>query len=150
MANFGDFKKLTKARLNTVKILMKANDWNSAAYMMGYALECSLKATVCKTLKLSVYPEYTKRENIDKYFMTHSFQQLLIVSGLSNIFSLDGPAKAFQNWSDFTNEYKDRWTEMRYEVEEKWDSDRVKKLYKYLVTGRSAIIKEIRKTWKIN
>ncbi|MCX6706039.1 MAG: hypothetical protein NTV24_02950 [Candidatus Woesebacteria bacterium] len=147
MATGKELQKITQARLKTVKILIKNKDWEGAAYMMGYVLECSLKAAICSTLKLSIYPEKVKEENIAKYFMTHNFLQLVVVSGLQGVFSSEGPAKAWQNWSVFTLEYQGNWTEMRYDPNRIWDEFKLKKLFKALVTSRNAIIKEVRKKW---
>ena len=148
MATGIELQKITKARLKTVKILKKAEDWEGTAYMMGYVLECALKAAICSTLNLSSYPEKVKEENIAKYFMTHNFLQLLVVSGLQKTFSAEGPAKSWENWSNFTFEYQGNWTEMRYDGNRIWDKKKITKLFRALVSARTgAIIKEVMKKW---
>lgn len=153
-----DLQIITQARLKTAKILIKAKDWDGAAYSLGYVLECALKAAVCSSLKLALYPEKTAlsgyksnekaaRTSIPEYFMTHDFLQLLVVSGLQKTFSLEGPAKSWENWSNFTIEYSGNWTEMRYDPNREWTEEKVKKLYKALISSRNAIIKEIKKKW---
>jgi hypothetical protein len=107
--------EIALARLKSSEILIEAKDWDGAGYLSGHVLECALKAAVCKTLNLLVYPEYTKNEKTDGYFMTHKFDQLLIASGLESIFSSRGPIEAFQYWSDFTKEYPSDWPAMRYD-----------------------------------
>jgi len=116
--------------------------------MLAYALECSLKAVTCKTLNLVSYPENTKKKNIDSVFMTHSFQQLLLISGLENIFSSRGPAEAWDNWGKFTIEYPANWPQIRYNTDLVWDEEKVEKLYDYLLESRFGIISIIRKRRK--
>ncbi len=148
MANCRELKQIARARLISVKILVKAKDWHGAAYLLGYVLECALKAVTCKTLRLISYPDNTKNPNINSYFMTHRFEQLLVVSGLEDIFSYRGPANVWKNWSDFTIEYPGDWPTMRYDPKKVWSEVKVKKLLNNLIEpkyGIISIIKEKRK-----
>ena len=117
--------------------------------LLGYVLECALKAATCKTLNLVSYPDHNnKNQNVSSYFMTHKFEQLLVVSGLENIFSSRGSANAWKNWSDFTLEYPGDWPAMRYDTKKTWDEIKVKKLFNNLNEpkhGILSIIKEKRK-----
>lgn len=148
MSNRTELKQITKARLRSVETLIKAKDWHGAAYLLGYVLECALKAATCKTLHLVSYPDGTKNPNVSSYFMTHKFEQLLVVSGLENIFSSRGPTKAWQNWSSFTIEYPGDWPIMRYDAKKIWDEIKVKKLFSNITEpkyGILSIIKDQRK-----
>lgn len=148
MSNCNELRQIAIARLKSVNTLIKAKDWHGAAYMMGYVLECALKASTCKTLHLISYPDNVKYPNISSYFMTHKFEQLLVVSGLENIFSYRGPVNAWKNWSDFTLEYPGDWPSMRYDIKKIWDENKVKKLLLNLTEpkyGILSIIKEKRK-----
>lgn len=142
MANNRDFKTIAKARLKTVKILISANDWEGAAYMMGYVLECALKAAICKRLNLVTYPENTRNDKVDGYFMTHKFDQLLIPSGLTDLFSATGNRDEFRSWSDFTKEYPGEWPAMRYNPSRlsQFDEIKVKALYNCLTVTPHGII----------
>lgn len=146
MANNAELRKLSKARLKTVRTLTAAEDWDAAAYMMGYVLETALKAASCKSLHLDTFPERTKNKHIDNCFMTHKFDQLLIVSGLSDIFNpLTGPANPSKNWSSFVQEYPTDWVSMRYEpsVAITFDKIKVSRLYQNLYGDPESIIKTI-------
>lgn len=145
MSNCGGLKQITEARLKSAETLMMVQDWHGAAYMLGYVLECALKAVICKTLHLVEYPENTKNNKIDSYFMTHRFEQLLLVSGLEDIFSSRGPAQAWQNWSDFMLKYQGDWPTMRYNVDVIWNEIEVNKLYNNLTDPQYGIITLIRK-----
>lgn len=115
--------------------------------MMGYGLECGLKAVICKTLNIPTYPDSTGQEKVDNFFKTHNFTQLLIASGMQGILGASGPVKVFENWSAFTFEYPPNWTEMRYDAQRLWSEKKVRNLYKNLVSSRSSIMKEVRKKW---
>jgi hypothetical protein len=142
MAGFADFKSISKSRLKTVEILIDGKDWDGAAYMMGLTLECALKAVICKTLHLTSYPENTRNNKIDDYFMTHKFDQLLTPSGMEDIFSVRGKKDIFRSWSEFTKEYQGDWPTMRYDRQRQgqFDEEKVKKLYNNLVSKPCGII----------
>lgn len=143
MPNGNDFREIAKKRLKTVLILMEAKDTGMATYMMGHSLECSLKAVICKHLRLQQYPGQTGRKNIDTYFMTHNFDQLLVVSGMSDILGPRGSEDAFRSWSDFTKEYQGEWVSMRYKLDD-WSMQKITTLY----TALNGIISEIKKRHK--
>jgi hypothetical protein len=153
MATTGDdLKKIANARLLSAETLIAAGDWHGAAYMLPYALECALKAVVCKTLHLQVYPDKDKsKTEIRTFFTTHLFDQLLVVSGLQDIYHPSVGGIPYKYWSDFTIEYPGRWVEMRYNLErmEQFDEKKIKELYLKLkdkTNGIFTIIEE-NKRW---
>jgi hypothetical protein len=147
MANSTELKEISKARLKSARILMNSKDWEGAGYMLGYSLECILKAVICKTLNLSEYPETKDSE----WFLTHKLDRLLRLSGLENIFGPNGPG--FRVWSDFTQYYAGEWPAIRYDQSRlnSFTAILVPKLYEYLIcdtpgnNGIITIIKERRK-----
>jgi len=142
MATNQDFKDIAKKRLKTAEILMSNQEWGMCAYILGFVLECVLKASSCKALNLAIYPEIekTKNQQIVNYFRTHNFDNLLIVSGTSDIFDLSGDGAS--SWSGFTQEYTKigKWTDIRYEVLSQFDENRVKSLHKFLTEEPNGII----------
>ncbi len=112
MATGPDLKAIAQSRLNTAKMLMETEDWHGASYMLPHALECALKAAICKTLHLGVYPDNEKSTAIRTFFATHYFVQLLVASGLQDIISPTGAKKVDQNWADFTLVFAGNWPEM--------------------------------------
>lgn len=145
LANQKELRRLSRARIKTVKTLIKGKDWDAAAYMMGYVLELALKAAACRALHLKHYPANTNNKNIDGCFQSHKFDQLLVVSGLSDVFSIDAPEKVAANWSLFVQEYPGDWPAMRYnpEVITTIDEAKVNTLYDYLFRDGESIIKTI-------
>ena len=146
-----ELKKKSLARLKTVAILMKAEDWEMAAYILGYVIEYALKAATCKTLMLEQYPELAiMKKDIDiKYFQTHNFEELLLVSGLDPILGVRGESESWRNWSDFTLVYKGNWTAMRYDTAGVWDKESVESVYTNVMMPANGILSEIkrRKKW---
>ena len=70
--------------------------------MMGLALECALKSCICKTLRVGKYPDSHKDKKVPDFFMTHAFDRLLLLSGLTDILSIRGSyPQAYNNWSLF-------------------------------------------------
>ncbi len=146
MATKADFKELAKQHIKTADILMKAGDYSGAAYILGYVLEFYLKAATCKTLNIISYPETHANDKVYGFFKTHSFDQLLIVSGMSDLidpFATD--TAPWQNWSDFTSKYLGEWTGMRYNKDKgkEFTKSVVENLYRQLLTDDKSIVKTI-------
>jgi len=114
--------------------------------MMGYALETALKASACKALNLSVYPENTKNKHLDNFFMTHKFDVLLIVSGCSNLFEISAPTETSSKWSEFVQYYPGDWVTMRYDPNTviRFNSVNVARLYDILYGSETSILKSIK------
>lgn len=145
MPNNNDFKELAEQHLKTAEILMKARDWSGAAYMLGYVLEFALKAASCKALNFVVYPDSysgSGSEKVYSFFKAHNFDQLLIVSGLSDLFDTRGSKDAQRNWSDFTGPFLGDWTSMRYNKERRkqFDEDIVRDLHDNLTNKADGIL----------
>ncbi|HTE48385.1 MAG TPA: hypothetical protein VK675_00565 [Candidatus Paceibacterota bacterium] len=143
-------KLISNMRINSAETLMKAGDWFFSAYTMAMALECALKAMICKTLNLSSYPEDPKHAKIRNFFWTHEFEQLLILSGLSDTFSPSGQnPEAIQSWSEFTKEFSGSWSETKYsyDLQQQFDKIKVERLYENLTSSPWGIITKIKEKW---
>jgi hypothetical protein len=145
--NGRELKQITKSRLKSAQILIKAKDWEMAAYMMGYTLECALKAAICRRLGVTKYPDSSKTKEVANFFRTHKFIPLLLLSGLSEVFSFSGNVVVFQNWSNFTKEYPGEWPTMRYKSGTGLDEIKVKNLYTNLTVKSVGVLSVIKKRW---
>lgn len=145
-----ELKKKSLARLKTVEILMSAEDWEMAAYILGYVVEYALKSATCKTLRLEHYPELAVlQKEIDiQYFQTHNFEELLLVSGLDPILGPRGESESWRNWGEFSLVYKGNWTKMRYDTGSNWDKPSVEKLYTNVTAPINGILSEIKRRRK--
>ncbi len=72
--------ELGNERLAEAEALRLGAKFAGAVYLAGYAVECYLKAAICKTLDLSGLPIV---------FMTHDLDVLLFHSGLDNTLRAD-------------------------------------------------------------
>lgn len=144
-----DLKEITEARMKSAMVLMGAKDWFWAGFTMALALEAALKAIICKTLNLPVYPQDHKQQKIVNFFLTHEFTPLLVLSGLSNLFSADGIPEVFQNWSDFTKEFPGNWADLKYENERQrqFDQGKAERLLKNLTDSRSGVLTKLKEKW---
>src|SRR5882672_8625035 len=142
-----EWRDLTHKKIRTIQRLIKDEEWEVTAYLMGYVLECALKAASCKALRLDGYPPVKSRSGKEGTgFKTHEFEQLLIVSGLSDIFGSLAATPAYSNWSDFTINYAGIWTTMRYEdVSAKFDEATVKELARNLYDDKDSIVETIKR-----
>lgn len=74
-------KSVAKQKLKAAKILFDAGDYDTAGYLIGYVVECGLKAAICRKLRLKVYPDTGDHRDV---FASHSFDRLLMLSGYSS------------------------------------------------------------------
>jgi HEPN domain-containing protein len=90
-------KHLAEERLNDAKVLFKANRYEGAFYICGYAVEMGLKYKICNTLG---WDEYPSGKGSDKYktFKTHDFEVLLHLSGIEKEIK-----KSLAEWSVVKN-----------------------------------------------
>jgi hypothetical protein len=70
-----DFKKMAEIKLREGKTLIENGCFDGARYLLGYVIEFSLKARICKILSVEDYPKMQS-------FKTHNFRELLTLSGL--------------------------------------------------------------------
>jgi hypothetical protein len=121
---------------------MANGEWVLAAEYMGYALECALKATCCKTLRIPEYPPIKPNSTSEMgSFRKHDFDSLLIFSGMSDLLGSNSMA-----WGIFTPSYLEDWPQtIRYDVDadKKFTEAKVKELYDVLYDRNDSILKTI-------
>lgn len=77
--NRSDLQNLARMRLREAKVLFDNRRYEGAYYLLGYAVECALKAYIAKQTRRYDFPPDRKFVN-DIY--THDLNKLLSVSGL--------------------------------------------------------------------
>ncbi len=75
--NRDDFQKLAELRLKDGKALLDADRFQGSYYLVGYAVECALKACIARQTKQYDFPA----KNADKLY-THDLNTLLKSAGL--------------------------------------------------------------------
>lgn len=108
--NRSDLQTLADLRVEDARLLLDAGRFPAAYYLVGYAVECALKACVAKQIKEHDFPD--KKLIEDSY--THDLEKLLRISGLRSQFDRRVAAdKPFEvNWTTVKD-----WNEStRYDV----------------------------------
>ncbi|MCL4538846.1 MAG: HEPN domain-containing protein [Bacteroidetes bacterium] len=72
--------KLAHLRLKEAEILLKKRKYAGAYYIVGYSIECALKACIAKQTKKNEFPDRAKVN--DSY--THNLKKLLHLTGLQS------------------------------------------------------------------
>jgi hypothetical protein len=95
--NRADLQAISDLRLKEATALLTGGHYEGAYYLLGYAVECALKACIAKQIKEHDFPD--KQLILDSY--THNLEKLLNISGLRSEFDRriksDKPFEV--NWS---------------------------------------------------
>ena len=106
--NRTDLQVLADIRVADAEALLEAGRWAAAYYLVGYAVECGLKACAARRIREHDVPE----RSFVNGFYTHRFDELLRISGFVS-FLIEQNSKDPQfreNW-----ETLDDWNEaLRY------------------------------------
>ncbi len=107
--NRNDLQRLTRLRVAEAKFLLDNNHFPGAYYLLGYSVECALKARIAKQIRRHDFPDLGLIR--DSY--SHDLEKLLQLSGLEQEFRTARQANpALElNWSIV----KDWSVESRYE-----------------------------------
>lgn len=137
--NRSDLQELSRIRKREAMILLSAGRFEGAYYLMGYAVECALKACIAKQFDRYDFPDKTL---VDESY-THNLEKLLKLSGLRAEFDKESSrdVKLRDNWLTVKD-----WSEkIRYSktVSRKQAQD----FYKACVARGSGILSWLRSRW---
>ncbi|UOA08801.1 HEPN domain-containing protein [Methylobacter sp. S3L5C] len=76
--NKSDLEKLVEIRLLEAETLLKSGNFQGAYYLVGYSLECALKACIAKQVNQYDFPN----KQLANQSHTHNLTELLGVAGL--------------------------------------------------------------------
>jgi HEPN domain-containing protein len=99
MITIAELETIAQARLLDAEALIAAGRYDGAAYICGYAIELSLKARICKTLKWSVFPSSNSEFQNCQSFKVHNLDVLLHLSG----FEEEIKQEQMSDWSNVKN-----------------------------------------------
>lgn len=151
-----EFQLLAETKIKEAKALYRNGHYHGAFYLAGYALEFSLKAAVCKNLKMEDFFEDkpkndpTKlKEGILEKFKTHDYRMLIILAGLYNQLENDKriDVRFAINWSHIEQM---SWSEScRYEIPNptKYNFIDVKAYISAIENKKGGFLKWIRRYW---
>ena len=81
MISIQELKKIASARIKDAEALYQNNRFDGAVYLCGYAVELTLKAKICKTLKWTGFPSTNSEFQGLQSFKTHRLDMLLSLCG---------------------------------------------------------------------
>jgi HEPN domain-containing protein len=76
--NRSDLQGVSRLRVKEARLLLDNGYFSGAYYLLGYAIECALKACIAKQIKRHDFPD---RKVVNGSY-THDLQTLLGISGL--------------------------------------------------------------------
>ncbi|MCA9233155.1 MAG: HEPN domain-containing protein [Planctomycetales bacterium] len=132
-------KQLSTVRRREAAALIRQKHYDGAYYLLGYSVECALKACIAKQTKKLDFP--------DKQFVqsayTHNLEKLLGLSGLEQKFKADfSKNKVLEvNWATVKD-----WSEAsRYEVG--ITSKQARDMYSACTSRKNGVLTWIRDKW---
>lgn len=135
--NKAELEKLAAIRIKEAEILLAADCYQGAYYLVGYALECTLKACIAKQVKEFDFPD--KKLANDCY--THKLSDLIITAGLKQkLAEQEKQNREFKlNWA-----VVNKWSEAsRYECNIKKQDAR--DLFTAIIDNESGILPWLKK-----
>ena len=85
-----DFQRLAAVRLRDARVLLENGSYDGAYYLVGYAVECALKACIAKLTRRYDFPD----RSVVLESHTHDFAKLMDLAGLEQIRKVDMRANA--------------------------------------------------------
>ena len=131
-------KEISRIRSREAHFLLDGGYYAGAFYIVGYAVECALKACVAKQVKRYDFPD----KKFANEAFTHDLNTLVRVAGLLTVFDKEKKAKPKLdlNWAIVKD-----WSETsRYEIG--ITEAQARDLYS-ACTGRNGVLPWIRKRW---
>jgi HEPN domain-containing protein len=136
--NRTEFQKLAELRLGEAKLLLDNNRYPGAYYLIGYAVECALKACIAKQTKRHDFPN----KNSAKIY-THDLNILLEFSGLQT--KHREKSKKNPNFELNWTILKDWKEDARYSLE--ITKDQAEALYSAVVSRKDGILPWLQRWW---
>jgi len=86
-------KKISRQRVYEARSLLDDGHWPGAYYLIGYSVECALKACVSKQVKRYDFPD----KKLANEAFTHDLEKLVRVAGLAPTFDKDRKSNSSHN-----------------------------------------------------
>jgi HEPN domain-containing protein len=136
--NRTELQLLSENRARDAETLLNLGQWSGAYYLVGYAVECRLKACIAKQTNQHDFPD---KKHADRCF-THDLEALLQVSGLVPQRTLDAQRNPVlgNNWLIVKD-----WNERaRYQL---WSENQARKLYEAVTNANDGVLSWIKAHW---
>ncbi len=136
--NRNQLQQLAENRVRDAEALLNAGQWSGAYYLVGYAIECGLKACIAK---LTNQHDYPNKEFAQKCY-THNLEALVQVAELERQRSADANANPLlgTNWLIVKD-----WNEKaRYQ---QWSELQARKLFEAVAQANDGVLSWIKAHW---
>jgi HEPN domain-containing protein len=138
--NRAHWQALAEERLVAAQALLAAQQWSSAYYLAGYAVEFGLKS--CILAHIANTGIVFKEKKFSEQCWTHDLEDLLVLAGLERALSTDRSldAKLDRFWQTVI-----KWNESsRYDVRTQSDAE---ELYEAMANQANGVMSWIRVRW---
>lgn len=131
-----DFQRLSDIRLQEASVLQAASQFAGAYYLAGYAVECALKACICK---LTLPDHFPPRKEVVGDMYGHNLPRLLVLARLDKLLdAADAPLKVA--WATAKD-----WNEQsRYNFPDEADAQQ---LYAAVADPTHGVLRWLRQHW---
>jgi len=137
--NRATFQRISEIRRKEALALLKEGHYPGSYYLVGYAVECALKACVAKQVRRYDYPD---RKLANEVF-THDLEKLMRLSGLAPELAkeMETNKPLELNWAVIKD-----WSESaRYEIG--ITENQARDLYAACTTRGNGVLNWIRRRW---
>jgi len=137
--NRDDLHNLSKLREQEAKILLANRCFAGAYYLLGYAVECALKACITKQIRRFDFPD---RKLVNDSH-THDLERLLSISGLKD--ELEAEARRNPDLAVSWAIVKDWSEQVRYTPN--IPENKAQDFYSAVMARRQGVLSWLRKRW---
>lgn len=137
--NRDDFQRISRLRVREAKALLDKAFYSGAYYLLGYAVECALKACIAKQTKKHDFPD----KNTVRESYTHDLEKLLRVAGLATF--LDDEMKNNSQFKINWTIVKDWKEDSRYNY--RIDEKIVRDFYSAVTARKNGVLTWLKKYW---
>jgi HEPN domain-containing protein len=136
--NRKDWKAQAEEHSKSAKVLLREGQYSSAYYIAGLAVECALKAKICRSIKRGDWPEKTFVNDIH----VHDLMKLMRHAQLDQ--QRDAQEKRSVQFRLYWNTVKDWKVESRYQL---WSDAEARDMVEAVTKRGSGVLTWIRKHW---
>ena len=136
--NRTDLRRLSALRAKEARVLLDNGCYDGAYYLIGYAVECGLKACIAKRTQRYDFPD---KRTVNESF-THNLEKLVQVIGLNGDLTIESRRDpAFRiNWGVA----KDWDEQSRYST---WTRSESENLYRAVTDRRHGVLRWVKQHW---
>jgi HEPN domain-containing protein len=136
-----EWRQLAEDKILDAQALLAAGRWSGAFYLIGYAVECGLKA--CVLARVGAYPEVVYEDRkFSSDAWTHDIERLVVLADIKAVRDADAVVNValYQNWQWV----KDWSEEARYKQNGPFEAQR---LLNAVTDPNNGVMQWIRVRW---